>query len=272
MKPRPHHMPSQRGVGQIVSRDIHLVSIGEPGGKQKGQHILRPGHRAEAETHPLVIGHPGQIAEISARSVLARHGVEVHFDQSQIPEIRSGHLPSRVFLTHSGEIPVRLRRGNRTHRVYYPHHLPTMPVAEVRARMAQGDLQLGKDFKILRSGMLELTVPNIIYHVDPAQIPAIAKNNWVSGSKRSAFQSNFTRVEGKLRTRDGIIVLSETLPVKLPKDIALLLYGGTDGKSRHIHSLFIDPGFSGPIVLEIQGLGHKGKPEKIIARLVKVTP
>lgn len=268
--PKHHDMRRQKGWGKVISPDIrvrHLIVDG----KEKSRHLLKPGQWIQAETTPSIIGHENHMPQISARSVLARHGVEFDFDQGQMREILSGKLPTRVNVRHSGEIPVRLREGNRTHRVYY-HQVPlSMRPEEVRARMHAGDLQLGKDFKILKSGMLELTVPPIRWEVDPKDIPSISKKNWASGSKRKAFMEHFRRREKRVRVRNGVIVLTETLPVKLPKDIGLLLQGSTDGKSRHIHSLFIDPGFTGPIVLELLGINGGGKaPEKIIARLVHI--
>ena len=270
MPPRTHDMRKQKGWKGIVTPDIRIWRIGPHPGKMGERHVLMPGKMVEAETYPPIIGYAGTVPRMSTRSILARHGVEVGFGQHQMDKLLSGELPTRVTLLHFGQIPVRLRRGNRIHRVYYPHITDTLRKEEVHARMKRGELQLGNDFKILPNGFLELHVQPVFYRVNPKDIPAIARKNWVSGSKRAAFMEHFQRVRAPVRVPEGTIILSETKPVRLPKDVGMMLESSTDGGSRHIHSLFIDPGFTGPIVLEIQGFEGGKPPDRILARLVKL--
>ncbi len=262
-------MRQKRGWKSIVSGDIRIHTVGPLGRPGKSRHILRPGQTARAEVQEHPIGHEGMIPQISARSILARLGVQVHFHQGQMHELTSGNLPREVILTHSGHIPVQLRRGNRTHRVYYPNH--SLPVRREEARILQerGDLVLGNDFKWLPSGMLELTPHATVYEVPSKDIAELAKINWATGSKRKLLMTHLQRKRKPLRTQFGKIVLTECKYVKLPKTVGLLLMGTTDGKSQHIHSLFIDPGYEGPIVLELLGFEHGVKPEKILARLIR---
>lgn len=270
MPKRTHDIRKQKGWKGIVTPDIRILRIGQLGKGMKDRHVLLPGKMAEAETYPPILGHAGTVPRMSTRSILARHGVEVGFGQHQMDELLSGRLPSRVTLLHFGQIPIRLRRGNRIHRVYYPHITNTLRKEEIRERMKRGELQLGNDFKILPTGFLELRVQPLFYRVNPKDIPAIARRNWVSGSKRAAFMKNFQRVKAPVRVPEGTILLSETKPVRLPKDVGMMLESSTDGGSRHIHSLFVDPGFIGPIVLEIQGFEGGKRPDRILARLVKL--
>jgi hypothetical protein len=184
-------------------------------------------------------------------------------------ELLSGNLPREVLLSHSGHVPVRLRRGNRTHRVYYPNH--SLPVRKEEARILQerGDLVLGNDYKWLPSGMLELTPHAVVYEVPLSDIPRLSRINWASGSKRKLLMTFLQKKRKALRTDFGKIVLTECKYVKLPKTVGLLLMSSTDGTSKHIHSLFIDPGYEGPIVLELLEFKPGVKPEKILARLIR---
>jgi deoxycytidine triphosphate deaminase len=263
-------MRNAKGWKRVISPDIHVTVIGPRGGPLRERHLLLPGHVAEARVHPIIKGHPGTIPQITTRSILARLGVEVHYSAEQMPELLSGVPPSRVLLTHSGEIPVRLRRGNRTHRIYYPTQTIPVRKSEMDTMRQNGTLVLGKDFRVYPNGFMEIAIQPTMYELDPAKISKIARQNWISESKRKALMKHFKKVGKEIRTRRGQIVLTETLPVKLPKDTALFLQSTTDGRSYHIHSLVIDPGFEGPIVLELFGIQGGVKPEKVRAWLMKV--
>lgn len=183
--------------------------------------------------------------------------------------LTSGDLPREVIITHSGHIPVTIRRGNRTHRVYYPNHSTPVRKEEARLLMERGDLALGNDFRWLPSGMLELTPHATVYEIPSKDIATLSKVNWTTGSKRKLLMQHLKKKRKPLRTDFGRIVLTECKYVKLPKTVGMLLMGSTDGTSQHIHSLFIDPGYEGPIVLELLGFKPGVKPEKILARLIR---
>ena len=259
-------MRGKRGWPGIVSGDIRIQSIGPFGGHLKKSHTLHPGESAEATVRPALNLHFGPLPGISTRSVIARHGVEVAFTESQIAEIRcTGRTPEKVFIRHSGEIPIRLRRGNRTHRVYYPQLISPLRSSEIRRLRASGELVFGNDFQLHSNGLVEIKVHPVVYEVDPSKVKSILKQNWVSGSKRAQFMKNFSRKRKGVRTKFGRVVLTETKYVKLPKDVGLFFQSTTDGTSAHIRSLFIDPGFEGPIVMEIFGLKEGAVPDKVLA-------
>lgn len=268
MATRPN-MTRQRGWKAIVSGDIRIHSVGPLGRPTKTRHVLRPGDTAHAVVKEHPIGHAGMIPQISARSILARLGVQVQFSQEQMRELTSGNLPRQVTLTHSGHIPVTIRRGNRTHRVYYPNYSLPVRKEEARRLMQEGHLVLGNDFKWLPSGMLELTPHATVYEIPKEDIPSLSKVNWATGSKRKVLMQHLQKKKKPLRTEFGRIVLTECKYVRLPKTVGMLLMGSTDGTSQHIHSLFIDPGYEGPIVLELLGFKERVKPEKILARLIR---
>jgi deoxycytidine triphosphate deaminase len=263
-------MRHKRGWAAIISPDVRIKSIGPWGGKLKQSHTLKPGELAVATVQQSFKTHPGHIPDISTRSVVARHGVDVSFSQGQVKEILTkSRTPRKVTLLHSGGIPLKLRRGNRLHRVYFPQLCETVPLGEVRRLRKSGGLVLGKDMKLLPSGMIEIKIRPVVYKIDPKKHPHVHKQNWVSGSKRHTFMGHFKKVHQDERTTFRRIFLTETEPVKFPKGIGMTFLNTTDGNSVHIKSLFIDPGFEGPIVMEILGLRSGKKPDTVIARLVR---
>ncbi|MFH0970573.1 MAG: hypothetical protein V1776_03885 [Candidatus Diapherotrites archaeon] len=221
------NMTRGKGWKGIVSGDIRIHSIGPLGRPTKSRHVLKPGASAHAmvKEHPL--GHRGMIPQISARSILARLGVQVHFSQEQIRELVSGDLPRQVTLSHSGHIPIQIRRGNRTHRVYYPNHSLSVGKKEARILLKRGDLVLGNDFKWLPSGMLELTPHAVVYEIPRSDIATLSKINWATGSKRKVLMQYLQRKKKPLRTDLGRIVLTECKYVKLPNggNAPLRVYG-----------------------------------------------
>ncbi|MEK6958814.1 MAG: hypothetical protein AABW59_02085 [archaeon] len=263
-------MRGKRGWKSIVSKDIKIHSIGPWGGKQKSSHTLLPGQIAQAVVRPQLDLHRNHIPDISTRSVVARHGVEVGFYASQVNDIlATGKTPSTVMMIHHGEIPLRLRRGNRTHRVYFPQLVEPLRVPEIMRLRKSGELVLGKDFQVNDNGLVEIKVHPVVYEPKKQRLGQIHKTNWVSGSKRKQFMENFERKKKSVKTKFGRVVLTETKYVKLPKDVGLFFLKTTDGTSVHIKSLLIDPGFEGPIVLEIFGSKEGKRPDNILAWLVR---
>jgi deoxycytidine triphosphate deaminase len=262
-------MRNKSGWQAIISKDIRIHSIGPFGGKLKSAHTLKPGEYAVATVKERPNLHFGRIPVISTRSVVARHGVQVGFNQEHINEIlATGKAPESVNILHNGKIPLKLRRGNRTHRIVFNSMVAPLRGNEISRLRKSGELVLGSDFKVHPQGLVEITVQPVTYELtsDPK---VVSRKNWVSGSKRKEFMKHFARKKKPVRVSHGGIVLSETKYVKLPKDVGLILENTTDGNSIHINSFLIDPGFEGPIVLELFGFKKDSKPDKILAWLVR---
>ncbi len=263
-------MRGKSGWSGVISGDVRITSVGRYGGKLGKSLTLKPGQLAVATVKPKIDLHMGHIPGISTRSIIARHGVEVGFAQSQLEKIiRTGESPNEVFIRHSGAIPIRLRAGNRTHRVYYPQLVSALRVDEIKRLRKSGDLVLGNDVKVHSNGLVEIRIHPIVYELPKSKVSSVAKKNWVSGSKRKQFMDHFDKKEKKVRTKFGEVVLTETKYVKLPKDVGLFFMNTTDGKSVHIRSLLIDPGFEGPIVMELFGLTEGKCPDTVLAWLVR---
>jgi deoxycytidine triphosphate deaminase len=262
-------MRLRKGWKRIVSPDLKVESIGIFGGKLKSSHLVLPGQFVEATVKPRLSLHPGHIPDISTRSIIARHGVQVGFNQSHINEILAeGKLPRTVNLLHMGSIPLRLRRGNRIGRVYYPQMISPLRGQEISKLKSLGKLSFGKDFRVFPNGRVEIRVQPVVHELK-SNPKEVVKTNWVSGSKRKEFMKHFERKKKDVKVKLGGVVLTETLPVKLPKDVGLFLQSSTGGNSIHIRSLLIDPGYEGPIVLELMGVKEGARPDKILAYFVR---
>lgn len=265
-------MRGKKGWAGVISPDIRIHSIGQWGKPQKQSHTLKPGELAVAKVYPKIKLPTGQgfIPDISTRSIVARHGVDVSFHQGQIPEIlQTRETPDEVRIHHKGIIPLKLRRGNRLHRVYMPL-LPSVPRAEIMKLKKSGALVFGNDFIFRPNGLVEIKIQPVVYDLK-TNPKIVAKTNWVSGSKRKEFMKHFKRAKKTFKTKSGAVVLTETKFVKLPKDVGLYLQSTVEDRptSVHIKSLLIDPGFEGPIVLELFGL-QKGKmPDRVLGWFVR---
>ncbi|MDO8538755.1 MAG: hypothetical protein Q7S21_07805 [archaeon] len=269
-------MRGKKGWKKMVSGDIKIHSIGPPGQPSKKSHIILPNHWAEAIVTPRLDIHPGHIPQVSTRSVLARLGIDIGHHAAQTMEILlTAQTPHTVIIINNGRFSVRLRRGESIHRIYFPQLIKPLRREEINKMLASGELILGKKSKVDSNGLVELPRQSIMYKFEEGSKEAIENENWASGSKRKKLMQHTKRVEGAIKLKRGKIVLTETFPVKLPKDVAMFLQSATDGTSYHIHSVIIDPGYGNPnpapIVLEIMGLKNKAVPEKIYAWLTRIT-
>ena len=268
-------MRARKGWQRIISPDLRIQSITPFGGREKSRHTLRPGELATARLHRQfsIPDRQGQLPLplTSTRSILARLGIEVHNSQGSLPEIfASGKTPKEVALIHNGKIPVRLRRGNRITRMYFPQLTKPLRLNEINALKKSGKLVLGKDCKIHPNGLVEIWVIPVVYEIPPEAKKLLAKENWLTGSKREKLMALLRKVEKPVKIHAGQIVLTETLPVKLPKNVAMFLQRTTDGSSVHIQSHLIDPGFKGPIAMELLGFHEKkSRPDTVLAWLCK---
>ena len=269
-------MRGKKGWKRIVSPDIKIHLIGEQGKPIKKSHILLPGSWSEAVVKPRLEIHPGHIPQVSTRSVLARLGLDVGHHQAQTLEIlQTAKTPNTVVIVNHGKFSVRLRRGERIHRVYFPQLIKPLRKQEIQKLVNSGEMILGNGHKIDSNGLVELKIQPAVYEFDEKHRKLIEKENWATGSKRKKLMQHTTRKEKKVKTRFGEVILTETFPVKLPNDVAMFLQSATEGISFQIHSLIIDPGYGNPhpipIVLEIMGLKQNVVPEKIFAWLTRIT-
>ncbi|MDO8647789.1 MAG: hypothetical protein Q7R70_05255 [Candidatus Diapherotrites archaeon] len=269
-------MRARKGWQRIISPDLRIKSITPWGsGKEKKSHTLMPGELATAKLHRqfTLPDRQGQspLPLTSTRSILARLGVEVHNSQGRIPEtLMQGKTPSEVMLLHHGEVPVKMRRGNRITRMYFPQLTKPLRHAEIQKMRKSGELVLGKDCKVHSNGLVEIRVIPVVYEIPPDAKKLLAKENWLTGSKRNAFMQLLKRVKKPVRIHSNHIILTETLPVKLPKDVAMFFQRTTDGSSVHIQSHLIDPGFKGPIAMELLGFHEKkSRPDTVLAWLCR---
>lgn len=269
-------MRLKRGKARIISRDLKIAGITPlSGDREKAKHTLKPREFASIRVHrqhsiPLVNGQM-PTPHVSTRSVAARLGIEALTSTAHVQRMfQEGKTPERFILRNSGKIPVQVRKGNRIARVYFPQLAKPLSSSETQRMRKSGELVLGRDCKVLPSGMIEIRTRSVVYELKKGAEIEIAKGNWLSGSKRKELMRHFRKVRKPLKTSKYYIVLSETLPVKLPKNVAMFFMNSTDGTSHHIQSHLIDPGFEGPIVLEIRGIAEGKKPDNIIAWLAKV--
>lgn len=268
-------MIRKKGFERIISPDLAARSfrkMGEP----KWQHstIIHPGELSEVRLDRQFIkpmhesGYHPQV-EVGTRSVLARLGMELFATMESVHELKT---PAQLIIMNHGEVPIRLQQGNRIGRFSFSMLAKNVPPSEIKKRMESGELVLNKGFRFLKSGMIEITPQKVVWTIPEEARKIIEKENWAAGSKRKKLMELLQRAERAPKTHPqlGRIILTETSPVALPPDMALFFYKTTTGKSAHIHSLIIDPGFRGPIVLELASMQPKVTPDKILARLVHV--
>ena len=128
---------------------------------------------------------------------------------------------------------------------------------------------MGKDCRILPNGIIEISTHQVTYEIPEKAKKHLSKLNWLAGSKRKKF-TEFLRKEKKYpRTNIAKIVLTETFQIRLPKNVAMFFISSSDGGSSHLHSTLIDPGFQGPIVMEIKGYVQNRKPDMVLAYLAR---
>ncbi|KHO55805.1 MAG: hypothetical protein QT12_C0001G0006 [archaeon GW2011_AR21] len=261
----------------MISPDLRISRIRSLAtGRVARRHTLKPGQLVELELNrqfdiPVHSSGYLPIPQISARSIAARLGVQAGVGQHSLAEIYgSGKTPKRILLTHFGTVPLRLSQGNRIGRFYFQQLATPLKQSEIKGMMKRGELRLGKDCKIHPSGIVEIKTHKVVYEVPDELVGKIARKNWLSGSGRDKLMGMLRKVEKPVKTSARHIVLTETLPVKLPENVAMFFQGTTDGTSFHISSHLIDPGFKGPIVMELQGLVQGKKPDNVLALLGKI--
>jgi len=255
-------MPKKNAWRGIISKDIKIYSIGPWGSPNKKSYTLKPGHIAEAVVKPQL--RINSLPSVSARSVLARLGVDVGIVQSDLPQVLQDlKAPERVMVVHDGKIPVKLRKGNRIHRYFFPQKAEFLGYNEIFDLKKSRKLVFGNDFRIFKNGLAEIKTRPVVYEIDPKKINLIAKKNWLSGSKKKKLMGHFRKTNKPVRTKFGEIVFTETEYVKLPKNVGLILQNTSGGKSVHTQSVLVDPGFKGKIFLELLGLSHGKGPDII---------
>ena len=131
-------MHGRKGWKRIISPDLKIAGITPFGSqREKGMHVLRPGEFAEVRLHrqfkiPVHESGHRPLPIASTRSIAARFGVDTMYSQHRIPEIhQTGLTPEKVTLMHHGEIPLRLMKGNKITRFYFPQLTHMMPKVEI---------------------------------------------------------------------------------------------------------------------------------------------
>lgn len=266
-------MIHRKGFGRIISPDLRAREFRKKGEETwKKSIIVKPGEHAEVRLDRQFLRPANQQGyrprpEVGTRSVLARLGLELFTTMESVHEVKT---PDSLDMMHHGETPIRLRRGNSMARFYFSGLGKGVRHEEALRRMHQGDLVLGKGFKLLPSGMIEITPQRVVWEIPREAKRILEREHWAAGSKRKKLMKMLRRVEREPKTHRelGKIILTETSPIKLPHDMVLFFYKTTDGNSHHIHSLIIDPQFEGPVVLELAAGRSNVKPDKILARLM----
>ncbi|MEW6295397.1 MAG: hypothetical protein AB1467_03835 [Candidatus Diapherotrites archaeon] len=177
-----------------------------------------------------------------------------------MPEvIRESITPEKVSLLHLGEIPIKLKSGRPLLRLFFPTMVEHIRKKEILGEIKRGSIKLGKNFIINENGIIEIMPPKI-QRVFPWPVKKVlGKMDVLKGRKRKFLDMVSKRIKRKPISKAGKILILETEPIKLPQNIGGYIHSSTNGISYQIPSIIFDPGFKGPMILEIFCL-QEGKP------------